>query len=81
MPDSTTTAPEKDKEDFRAFTVRVPLSQYIAMSTMARADKMNLNQKVTELLHLGMGKHISLDSALLRLLKDKIAEEEAKPNV
>lgn len=67
---------KQDTEEFRAFTVRVPLSQYIAMSEMARADGLHLNKKITQLLVLGMDKHISLDAALLRLLKSKVLEEE-----
>jgi len=69
-----------EREEFRAFTVRVPISQYIAMSDLARADKVHLNNKVTQLLLLGMDKHISLDDALRRLIADRVVEVENPEN-
>ncbi len=66
----------EEKEEFRAFTVRIPLSQYVEIATMAKADSVHINKKVTQLLMLGMDKHISLDAALLRLLKTKVATND-----
>jgi hypothetical protein len=70
-----TTKPDEVREAHRSFTVRVPLSRYIQMTTMARADSMNMNQKANQLLQLGMGQHINLDTALARLLRTQVIEE------
>jgi len=66
----------QEREEFRAFTVRVPITQYIAMSDMARADHVHLNKKITQLLLLGMDKHISLDDALRRLIAGHVLDAE-----
>lgn len=66
------------REAFRSFTVRVPLSTYIAMGKLAREEGTNLNAKVKQLIALGMGKHISLNEALRKLVVETVADEEEK---
>jgi hypothetical protein len=68
-------ASDKPREDFRSFTVRVPQSLYIQMGSLAASDKMFLNQKVNQLLKLGMGQHVNVEDMLVRLLRTKITEE------
>lgn len=58
----------------RSFTVRVPLSLYIKLSEMAQAESLNLNQKVNQVIRLGLGEHISLDAMLGRMIKTKLEE-------
>lgn len=55
-------------ETHRSFTVRVPIPLYLEMGQLAQDEGTNLNQKVNQLLSLGLGKHVSLDAALRRLL-------------
>lgn len=62
------------QETHRSFTVRVPLSVYVKIGEMAKADGVFINQKVNQLLRLGMGEHVSLDQALVRLLRDRTEE-------
>lgn len=62
---------------FRSFTVRLPLETYLDIAKLAQADDMNLNAKVTQLLALGLNKHVSLDAALRRLLIAAAVEPEA----
>ena len=66
------------QETFRSFTLRVPLSMYVEMAEMARADEVFINQKANQLIRLGMGKHIQLDQAVARLLKAEVLREESK---
>jgi hypothetical protein len=66
MPDN------QPREPFRSFTLRVPQSLYVEMAEMARADGVFINQKANQLIRLGMGKHINLDQALARMLKDEV---------
>lgn len=68
--------PETTKEMYRSFTVRVPISRYIEMSDLAKAEGKHLNQKVQELLTLGLGKAIKLDEAVARLLKQTVVGGE-----
>lgn len=65
----------QEREEFRAFTVRVPISLYITMSDMARSENIHLNKKITQLLHLGIDKNTSLDSILMKMIK-KVAEND-----
>lgn len=60
------------KEQFRSFTVRVPMSLYIEMSNQASKDKMHLNGKANELLRLGLGERINLNKALNDLIRERI---------
>lgn len=53
---------------FRSFTIRVADELYLEMAEAAQADGVPLNHKANQLLRLGMGKHISLDLAVRRLL-------------
>lgn len=64
-----------DNETHRSFTVRVPLSTYLEIAGLAQDEGVNLNRKVTQLIQLGMGKHISLNDALRQLLVGKMTEE------
>lgn len=57
------------KEEHRSFTVRVPLSLYVRIGDLASADGVFVNQKVNQLIRLGMGEHVNLDQAVARLLK------------
>jgi predicted HicB family RNase H-like nuclease len=63
------------QETHRSFTVRVPMSLYLSLAEMAQADGVFINQKANQLLRLGMGKHVSLDQAVLRLIKDKMEDQ------
>lgn len=53
---------------FRSFTIRVPDDLYLEMAEAAQSDDVPLNHKANQLLRLGLGKHISLDLAVRRLL-------------
>lgn len=74
MPVEPTTA-EETTEKFRSFTVRVPQSLYLRMGELARKENIYLNQKVNQLLQLGLGEHIKLDDILLRLIKIKLLDD------
>lgn len=63
-------------DQHRSFTVRVPLALYLQMGKLAQDEGGNMNKKVNQLLLLGLGKHISLDSALRRLIVEKITDTE-----
>lgn len=62
---------------FRSFTIRVPDALYLEMAEAAQADDVPLNKKANDLLRLGLGKHVSLDTALRRLVMNNIVEGEA----
>lgn len=64
--------PKDTKEEHRSFTVRVPLSLYAKIGDLASADGVFVNQKVNQLIRLGMGEHINLDQAVARLLKKEM---------
>ena len=64
-------------ESHRSFTIRVPLSRYIEMSNLAKADNTNLNAKVNELLILGLGRNVSIEEALTKLLKREVMKEKS----
>lgn len=66
MADSPT--PEKH----RSFTVRVPMHRYLQLSEMAVKEGLHLNQKVNEVLALGLGEHVKLDKILGRMIKNQI---------
>lgn len=53
---------------FRSFTIRVPDEVYLEMALAAQSDEVPLNQKANQLIRLGLGKHISLDAAVRRLI-------------
>ena len=52
----------------RSLTIRVPSDVYFEVATLAQGDDQNLNSKFNQLIALGLGKHVSLDAALRRLL-------------
>ena len=52
----------------QSFTIRVPVAMYLDMAKLAQEEGLNLNQKVNQLLNLGLGKHISLNDSLRALL-------------
>lgn len=62
-------------ETHRSFTVRIPISMYLQIGQLAQEEESNINAKVNQLLALGLGKHISLDAALRRLLVNKMTED------
>lgn len=64
------------KAKFRSFTIRVPDDLYLEMAEAALADEVPLNQKANQLLRLGLGKHVSLDIALRRMLQGKVLTTE-----
>jgi len=66
---------KKTSEPHRSFTVRVPLDLYIEIGDLARSEGSCVNKKVNQLIRLGMDKHISLDAALARLLRERVLEE------
>lgn len=59
---------------FRSFTIRVPDALYLEMAQAAQNDDVPLNHKANQLLRLGLGKHISLDIAVRRLLMRTAAD-------
>lgn len=61
--------------NFRSFTIRVPDELYLEIATAAQSDGVALNQKANQLLKLGLGKHISLQEAIARMLTNKVVEE------
>jgi hypothetical protein len=63
-------------QSHRSFTIRVPLERYIEMSDLAKADNTNLNAKVNELLTLGLGRNVSLEEAIARLLKREVSKDK-----
>lgn len=63
-------------ETHRSFTVRIPIPLYLELGQLAQDEGTNLNQKVNQLLSLGMGKHVSLDAALKRLLVTTMTTDE-----
>lgn len=67
---------QSSAETHRSFTVRVPIPLYLEMGQLAQDEGTNLNQKVNQLLTLGMGKHVSLDAALKRLLVEKVTAHD-----
>lgn len=62
-------------ESHRSFTIRVPLARYIEMSDLAKADNTNLNAKVNELLILGLGRNVSIEEAIGRLLRRETVKD------
>lgn len=58
----------------RSFTLRVPTEVYLEMAALAQGEGVFLNQKANQLILLGLGKHISLDAALRRLIGTAITE-------
>lgn len=60
----------------RSLTIRVPVEIYLEVAALAQADDKHLNTKFNELIRLGLGKHVSLDAALLRLLRNTTLEAE-----
>lgn len=53
----------------RSFTVRVPLDLYVEMSELAREGGQHLNQKVNDLLKLGLGESINLNAQIERFIR------------
>lgn len=62
------------KQTHRSFTLRVETPFYIELAEKAQAEGIPLNQLANRLLRLGMGKHISLDSALRALLLERVVQ-------
>lgn len=58
----------------RSFTIRVPLEVYFELSRRAASDDVHLNAKVNQVIALGLDRCITLDEALLRLLKRMVLE-------
>lgn len=61
--------------DHRSLTVRVPSNVYLEVAELAQVDEQNLNSKFNQLILLGLGRHVSLDAALRRLLIAKVTSE------
>lgn len=68
-------------ETHRSFTVRIPIPLYLEIGQLAQDEDSNINAKVNQLLLLGLGKHVSLDAALRRLLVGSMTEQELTSNV
>lgn len=64
-----------ETETHRSFTVRVALPLYLEISQLAQDEGTNLNKKVTQLILLGMDKHISLNEALKHLLLNTMVKD------
>lgn len=58
--------------EYRSLTIRVPMDIYNEVASLAIADDQVLNKKFNQLVVLGLGKHVSLDAALRRLIGDKL---------
>lgn len=63
------------RDSFRSFTLRVPLSLYVQLADAAHAEGIFLNQKVNQLIKLGMGRNVDINDALARLLKTEVVKE------
>jgi hypothetical protein len=57
-----------DIQDHRSFTIRIPSPMYIQIADMASQDRTSINQKVHQLLQIGLNGHVSLDEAVRTLL-------------
>lgn len=62
--------------EHRSLTIRVPSDVYFEVASLAQADEQNLNGKFNQLIILGLGRHISLDAALRRMIKCSLVEGE-----
>lgn len=60
--------------EHRSLTIRVPSEVYFEVASLAQADEQNLNGKFNQLISLGLGRHISLDAALRRMIKCALVE-------
>jgi predicted DNA-binding ribbon-helix-helix protein len=58
----------------RSFTLRVEIDFYLELAEKAQAEGIPLNQLANRLLRLGLGKHITLDSALRALLLERVVK-------
>jgi hypothetical protein len=67
MPEAT-----QPKEEHRSFTCRIPESLYNTIGDLANAEGVFVNVKINQLLRLGLGEHVSLDTALARLIKKEV---------
>jgi predicted HicB family RNase H-like nuclease len=54
--------------DHRSLTIRIPLELYIELADLANTEGTSLNEKISQLIQLGLGQHVNLDAALRRLL-------------
>jgi antitoxin component of MazEF toxin-antitoxin module len=68
--------PSTPKEPHRSFTVRIPQTLYNTIGDLAIAEEVHVNVKVNQLLNLGLGKHVSLDRALARLIKREVTTND-----
>ena len=62
--------------EHRSLTIRVPSDVYFEVASLAQADEQNLNGEFNQLIILGLGRHISLDAALRRMIKCSLVEGE-----
>lgn len=60
------------QQTHRSFTLRVDTPLYLELAALAQSEAVPLNQLANRLLRLGLGKHISLDAALRRMLLEQV---------
>lgn len=71
---------DSSTETHRAFSIRVPMSLYLKISTMAQAEGVNLNAKMNQLIKLGLSGKIDLDEQLRQLLTRASEQLETPEN-
>lgn len=64
------------KPSHRSFTLRVEIPFYLELAEQAQKEGIPLNQLAKRLLRLGMGKHVSLDSALRSLILERVIQQD-----
>lgn len=60
----------------RSFTIRTPHDLYCEVAELARKDGVSMTKKVEELIRLGLDKHVDIDEKIVRLLREKITEDQ-----
>jgi hypothetical protein len=60
----------------RSFTVRVPAELYLEICECSTEDDVPINVKVNQLIKLGLGKQVSLNEALRKMVMKLITEDE-----
>lgn len=58
----------------RALSIRVPTDVYCSVATLAQEEGVDLNQKLNELIRIGLGEHKSLTEALHTMVRKHMLE-------
>lgn len=60
----------------RALSIRVPSDLYCQIAALAQEEGLDLNNKINELIRMGLGENKSLTDALHKMVKRHLLEEE-----